>query len=159
MMAPKAQAAMEFLMTYGWAILVVLVVIGALAYFGVLNPTNVLPEKCFFQVGLECNQHQFKSASATLLIKNALGDKITITKAWVEDPATGSVICGSSTANLTSLVVIQNSASGTVSTSTSCNLGTVGTKVKLVPKLVYYKGTAGAFTHTASGDVITTIES
>ena len=33
----KSQAAMEFLMTYGWAILVVLVAIGALAYFGVLK--------------------------------------------------------------------------------------------------------------------------
>lgn len=28
---------MEFLMTYGWAILVILVAIGALAYFGVLK--------------------------------------------------------------------------------------------------------------------------
>jgi len=37
---------MEFLMTYGWAILVVLVVIGALAYFGVLSPATLLPEKC-----------------------------------------------------------------------------------------------------------------
>ena len=34
----KSQAAMEFLMTYGWAILVVLAAIAALAYFGVLNP-------------------------------------------------------------------------------------------------------------------------
>jgi uncharacterized protein (UPF0333 family) len=34
----KGQAAMEFLMTYGWAILVVLAAIGALAYFGVLSP-------------------------------------------------------------------------------------------------------------------------
>ena len=32
----RAQAAMEFLMTCGWAIIVVLVVIGALAYFGFL---------------------------------------------------------------------------------------------------------------------------
>ncbi|MBI1979078.1 MAG: hypothetical protein HYS62_03415, partial [Candidatus Aenigmarchaeota archaeon] len=34
----KSQAAMEFLMTYGWAILVVLAAIAALAYFGVLSP-------------------------------------------------------------------------------------------------------------------------
>ena len=41
MRGKKAQAAMEFLMTYGWAILVVLVTIGALAYFGVLKiPSN-----------------------------------------------------------------------------------------------------------------------
>ena len=33
----KSQAAMEFLMTYGWAIVIVLVAIGALAYFGTFN--------------------------------------------------------------------------------------------------------------------------
>jgi len=33
----------EFLLTYGWAILVVLIVIVALAYFGVLNPERILP--------------------------------------------------------------------------------------------------------------------
>lgn len=32
----RGQAAMEFLMTYGWAILVVLAAVAALAYFGVL---------------------------------------------------------------------------------------------------------------------------
>ena len=40
---------MEFLMTYGWAILVVLAAIGALAYFGVLSPGNLLPEKTTFK--------------------------------------------------------------------------------------------------------------
>jgi len=41
----RAQAAMEFLMTYGWALLVVLIVIGALAFFGLLNPNRFLPDK------------------------------------------------------------------------------------------------------------------
>lgn len=50
----KAQAAMEFLMTYGWAILIVLAAIGALAYFGVLSPSQFLPEKCMFPSGLAC---------------------------------------------------------------------------------------------------------
>ena len=36
MINKKSQAALEFIMTYGWAILVVLVAIGALAYFGIL---------------------------------------------------------------------------------------------------------------------------
>lgn len=48
----RAQAAMEFLLTYGWAILVVLVVIAALAYFGVLDPTKLLPSKCYFGGGI-----------------------------------------------------------------------------------------------------------
>ncbi|MCJ7816861.1 MAG: hypothetical protein MUP55_03300 [Candidatus Aenigmarchaeota archaeon] len=36
---------MEFLMTYGWAILVVLAAIGALWYFGVLSPSNFFPKQ------------------------------------------------------------------------------------------------------------------
>jgi len=53
-MMKKAQAALEFLMTYGWAILVVLAAIGALAYFGVLSPSNFLPSKCTAGVGMAC---------------------------------------------------------------------------------------------------------
>ncbi len=50
----KAQAAMEFLVTYGWAILIVLAAIGALAYFGVLKPGKYLPDSCQFQAGISC---------------------------------------------------------------------------------------------------------
>ncbi len=49
MFGKKGQAAMEFLMTYGWAILVVLAAIAALAYFGVLSPSNLLPERTIFK--------------------------------------------------------------------------------------------------------------
>lgn len=38
-------AFMEFLLTYGWAILVVLVAIGALVYYGIISPGNLLPKK------------------------------------------------------------------------------------------------------------------
>jgi len=42
-MFKKSQAAMDFLITYGWAILIVLIMIGTLAYFGVLNPDKFTP--------------------------------------------------------------------------------------------------------------------
>ena len=42
----KGQAAMEFLTTYGWAFLVILLVIGGLAYFDVFNVSRVLPDGC-----------------------------------------------------------------------------------------------------------------
>jgi hypothetical protein len=51
-MNKRGQAAMEFLMTYGWAIVVVLAAIGALAYFGVLSPQKLLPERTTFQAPL-----------------------------------------------------------------------------------------------------------
>ncbi|MFO8016938.1 MAG: hypothetical protein R6U32_07600 [Candidatus Woesearchaeota archaeon] len=53
----RSQAAMEFLLTYGWAILVILVIIGALAYFGVLSPAKLLPDKCEFTAGVECKDY------------------------------------------------------------------------------------------------------
>lgn len=37
-MSKRGQAAMEFLMTYGWAILAAVIAIGVLAYFGVFTP-------------------------------------------------------------------------------------------------------------------------
>jgi len=37
-MNKRGQAAVEFLMTYGWAILVAIIAIGVLAYFGVFSP-------------------------------------------------------------------------------------------------------------------------
>ncbi len=39
----KAQSAMEYLMTYGWAILIIAVVLGALFQLGVFNTSNFAP--------------------------------------------------------------------------------------------------------------------
>ena len=50
----RGQAAMEFLLTYGWAILVVLVVIGALAYMGVLDPAKMLPRLGYMYSKCRC---------------------------------------------------------------------------------------------------------
>ena len=49
----KGQAAMEFLMTYGWALLIVLVAIGVLATFGVFSGRGV-GEACLLGPGLAC---------------------------------------------------------------------------------------------------------
>ena len=39
----KLQSAMEYLMTYGWAILIIAVVLGALFSLGVFNSANLAP--------------------------------------------------------------------------------------------------------------------
>ena len=50
----KGQAAMEFLMTYGWAILIVVIAIAALAAFGVFN--RPVQEGCFMESAtMACN--------------------------------------------------------------------------------------------------------
>ena len=40
----KNQSAMEYLMTYGWSILIVAVVLGALSFLGVFNPLTFAPK-------------------------------------------------------------------------------------------------------------------
>ena len=74
----SSQAAMEFLMTYGWAILVVLAAIAALAYFGVLSPEKFLPEKCILQPGIACISHKVEPTKVTLVISNGLGRTMII---------------------------------------------------------------------------------
>jgi|SRR3989338_8088959 len=75
----KAQAAMEFLMTYGWAILVVLAAIAALAYFGVLSPAKFLPEKCILEPGFLCEGHKVETGKITLVLSNTVeGRTLTI---------------------------------------------------------------------------------
>jgi hypothetical protein len=69
----KSQAAMEFLMTYGWALLIILLVIAALAYFGMLNPDRFLPDK----VTVSDNRLQVISTSSNrIILKNAGADTL-----------------------------------------------------------------------------------
>ncbi len=49
-----AQSAMEYLMTYGWAILIIAVVLAALFELGVFNGSNLAPQACIAQSGFVC---------------------------------------------------------------------------------------------------------
>ena len=40
----RLQSAMEYLMTYGWAILIIAVVLGALFSLGIFNPAFLAPK-------------------------------------------------------------------------------------------------------------------
>ncbi len=85
----KAQAAMEFLMTYGWAILVVLVAIAALAYFGVLRPGQYLPSSCMIGSGFSCDDFKVASnGTATVVVRNGLGSTITNVTMTIENQCT-----------------------------------------------------------------------
>ena len=85
-MGRKGQSAMEYLMTYGWAILVIIIVIAVLFYIGVLNPRNVTPSTCTFPPGISCASYKLiegsnplKSGNLELTLGQALGHPISIT--------------------------------------------------------------------------------
>lgn len=50
----KAQSALEYLTTYGWAILVLVVVIGVLFSLGFINPRSPISPSCVFSSDLNC---------------------------------------------------------------------------------------------------------
>ena len=52
MLRGRSQVALEFLLTYGWALLIVVVVFGAFSYFLLFDSDELLPNSCNLGVGL-----------------------------------------------------------------------------------------------------------
>ena len=103
----KSQAALEFLTTYAWAFLVIIIMIGALAYFGVLSPSKLLPERCNFGSEIACNKDLLVATSVagdnvvggaadnavTMRLRNGAGTQLTVTGATVITDVANTGIC------------------------------------------------------------------
>ena len=76
----RSQMALEFMMTYGWAIMVAMVAISAVAYFGVLNPDRFFPTACILESGIGCTDFKVNEGSVILILKNARGEDISISE-------------------------------------------------------------------------------
>jgi hypothetical protein len=151
MMNKKGQAAMEFLMTYGWAILVVLVAIGALAYFGVLNPGNYLPSSCTIAPGIGCDDFKITTTDAQLLLRNGFGEDLTAVTISVSGCTASTEADGDDAWNDGAVL------GGTDGiTLTSCSNGASGARFKSAVQ-VNYTGSSG-LTHSVTGDVTSEVE-
>lgn len=151
----KAQAAMEFLMTYGWAILVVLVAIGALAYFGVLNPGRFLPESCTLFPGMACTNFKVTDDAAphvTLIVQNGMGTDLTnVTFTIVGDATTGS--CNNTAQTGAPLASFGDGAIETL--EFTCSPAPIGTRMKSDVTIAYV---SGGLSHSKTGIITTKIE-
>ena len=122
-------------MTYGWAILVVLIVIGALAYFGVFNPSNLLPERCALTQGLSCSDWRVDSSTGnvSLSLQNAQGVGILVKNIQMVTLAPPRVSCnftaGGTYGAETGVVYVPNGA------SVSFQVGGSGAQSGLAPAL------------------------
>ena len=50
----KGQAALEFLTTYSWAIMIILLTVGALTYFDIFNTSRFISERCETGAQISC---------------------------------------------------------------------------------------------------------
>ncbi len=102
-------------MTYGWAILVVIVAIAALAYFGVLSPDVFLPATCDLPPGLSCLDHRINyhnpgfgfQNDLTIYVKNNMGteinpDRLVISGFLYDQPVVSSNLKNGDSATMTS---------------------------------------------------------
>lgn len=86
----KAQSALEFLTTYGWAFMVILIAIGSLAHFGFLKPTP--PSKCMISPEFACHDYKLEidninsKAIVTLIISNSKDFTMNISHARITLP-------------------------------------------------------------------------
>lgn len=142
----KAQAAMEFLMTYGWAILVVLAAIGALAYFGVLSPDRFLPEKCTLPSGVACLDFTYSGSAIVMSIQNGAGFDMTGVTVGVNG-------AGCANATTTGPTTLTNGQQGTF-TTVACT--PASGKFKGDVNLVYTNQQTG-MSHTKQGEIIVKI--
>jgi len=157
----KSQAALEFLTTYGWAFLVILIMIGTLAYFGVLSPSKVLPNRCLFGAEFQCLDHQISTTAGTFKfkLKNNAGDSINVDagKITPSTESTTAVSCGASSA-------ITSWKGGEIKEiSLSCtnfaNVGIVaGEKGKILVTIEYYSvASGGTYSKQVKGEVYSSV--
>ena len=119
----KLQAAMEYLMTYGWAILIIALALGVLYSLGVFNPNRLKPVGCFLSAPFTCQIQTFKGSTGglTLLIGQGTGQTITITNVACVDNSLLTGTGGLPASNLFTPVTGGNVASGgSISVTVSC---------------------------------------
>lgn len=137
----RAQAAMEFLLTYGWAILVVLAAITALAYFGVMSPAKFFPESCTIatSAGIACLDFRIDQDRATLMLINSGGRDVVVNNLTLGD-------C------VTQFDYDFPDGFSNVFVLSGCDFGSSGRKIKEVLSVSYTDQSSG-FVKSVSGSV------
>ena len=156
----KSQAALEFLTTYGWAFLVILIMISALAYFGILRPSRLLPDRCTFGPEMECQDFQISKTANTIKVrlKNNVGEPVNINSITASTESATALSC------TTSPTVSGVWSPGEVKdlTWSGCNSDAVGfvitDKSKAIIRVSYYEVKSGsAYAHDVNGEIFGTV--
>ena len=109
-MERKGQAAMEFLMTYGWAILAAIIAIGVLAYFGVFSPGQYATGSAVVTAPFYISAHNAKASvgtygGVTLELQNNGGEDVTISTVTITNCGSNSTGIASVAGAMTAVVV------------------------------------------------------
>jgi len=92
----KGQTAVEYLMTYGWAILIILIVAGVLAYYGIFAPAGFLgpSSKGWTQVAIMQPWVVDSAGTLQMQVENRVGQDIIITGVMADAGQIAITPCG-----------------------------------------------------------------
>ena len=143
----RSQAALEFMTTYGWAIIIILVAIGALTYFGFSNPKAILPDKCLFGNGLVCQDSAITTTAINVSLYNSVGRTIY---GLTASPIGFAATCSAS----------PTTASGDVPIKVNCALTTPATQgeKKKFKLFVNYTKTPTGYQQVSLGEIYGTVQ-
>ncbi|MBN1157483.1 hypothetical protein JXA85_07715 [Candidatus Woesearchaeota archaeon] len=153
----SAQAAMEFLMTYGWAILIVIIVIGAFVYFGVLNPRELVPRRCTLQ-GFNCADHKLSASGFELVLTNAYGIDVRVDYVNFSSETADLVTCKNTASALAGTIAMGETLAVNSGSCTFDSSVKAGTRVKGIVTVDFSDPVQGT-QHKLVGTVITDVES
>ena len=92
----RAQAALEFLTTYSWAFVTIMIAIGALYYFGVFDFARFLPQECLFPSQFECTAFSFVVEPAKEIrfrMVNNIGETVNVKSFSVKNEDVAPLTC------------------------------------------------------------------
>ncbi len=110
MLGKKGQSALEYLMTYGWAILIIIIVGGVLYYYGVFSPSKLVGESKvgFSKVQVDTWAVDPTNDNVSFIFENRAGKQITITSVDVGETDTNTSIEMSEGSKSTSFVSVNS---------------------------------------------------
>jgi hypothetical protein len=173
-MYKKSQAALEFLTTYAWAFLVILIMIGALSYFGVLSPSKILPDRCTFggEIGCDKNKVVITDSNTDTLrmsITNNFGTAVIVQASSVVEADANLGACTAQIANAGGTPVnipgggytweAGNSAEFAADCAAAAAALVAEEKMKFKIEIDYYPVSAGSgYAKTVFGEIFGTIQ-
>ena len=121
-----------------------------LAYFGVLDPANLLPERCQFPAGMDCiDRAAITSDTITIALRNNIGFAISVDD--VESSCTGALIAPRTGEFQELPMEVENNAAYRIRL-TGCSNGRSGSEVTEEIGVIYENPDTG-LTNTAQGEV------
>ncbi|MGV8141412.1 MAG: hypothetical protein ACP5NW_03145 [Candidatus Woesearchaeota archaeon] len=150
----KGQAALEFLVTYGWAILGAIIVIGALSYFGIFNTQRYVNDVCYFGDQMTCEDYvAYNNATVGVRLRNNFGVPINVSAFEIKSDY-GVVSCNLGGLGLDNIQPGVEFAVGCAINSYNIS---VNNKLKYKATVTFSR-TNSAVKHNQTGDVTVTVQ-